>query len=189
MLKVLMLRKKLDTQKKNLEKLRKKESDFEKRTKELEVAISELRDDSTEEEQQAVEEEVAKLEEEKQEYEDEKKELEETIAETEKEIEEAESQQPTDEPKQEENRGGQQKMTVRKKFFNMPIEERDRFFKDENVEKFLSSVRTCIKEHRAIENVGLTIPQIMLPLIRQTVEENSKLISKVNLRSVMLAYK
>ncbi len=46
MLKVLMLRKKLDTQKKNLEKLRKKESDFEKRTKELEVAISELRDDS-----------------------------------------------------------------------------------------------------------------------------------------------
>ena len=53
MLKVLMLRKKLDTQKKNLEKLRKKESDFEKRTKELEVAISELRDDSTEEEQQS----------------------------------------------------------------------------------------------------------------------------------------
>lgn len=184
MLKVLMLRKKLDTQKKNLEKLRKKESDFEKRTKELEVAISELRDDSTEEEQQAVEDEVAKLEEEKQEYEDEKKELEETIADIEKEIEEAESQQPTDDPKQEENRGGQQKMTVRNKFFNMPIEERDRFFKDENVEKFLSNVRTCIKEHRAIENVGLTIPQVMLPLIRQTVEENSKLISKVNLQSV-----
>lgn len=162
MLKVLMLRKKLDTQKKNLEKLRKKEAEFEKRTKELETAISELRDDSTEEEQKAVEEEVAKLEEEKQEYEDEKKELEETIADIEKEIEEAESQQPTDgEPKQEENRGGQQKMTVRKKFFNMPMEERDRFFKDENVEKFLSNVRTCIKEHRAIENVGLTIPQIM----------------------------
>ena len=75
-------------------------------------------------------------------------------------------------------------MTVRNKFFNMPIEERDRFFKDENVEKFLSNVRTCIKEHRAIENVGLTIPQVMLPLIRQIVEENSKLISKVNLQSV-----
>ena len=48
----------------------------------------------------------------------------------------------------------------------------------------ISNVRTCIKEHRAIENVGLTIPQVMLPLIRQTVEENSKLISKVNLQSV-----
>ena len=32
-----MLRKKLDTLKKNLEKLRRKESDFEKRTKELEA--------------------------------------------------------------------------------------------------------------------------------------------------------
>lgn len=54
----------------------------------------------------------------------------------------------------------------------------------EDVKEFLSKVRTCIKEKRAITNAGLTIPDIVLPLIKQVATEESKLVKYVSVRPV-----
>lgn len=74
-------------------------------------------------------------------------------------------------------------MTTRK-FYGMDMQERDRFFADDGVKNFLGEIRSCIKEKRALTNVGLTVPEVMLPLIRTKVEETSKLVGRVNLATV-----
>ena len=66
----------------------------------------------------------------------------------------------------------------------MSIQERDAFFAREDVKGFIDQVRSCIKEKRALTNVGLTIPDIMLPMIRQIAAETSKLVKYVTVRPV-----
>ena len=183
-LKVLMLRKKRETLTKMLEKLR-GSKDFEKREKEIETAIGELGEEATQEEQDAVQEEVDKFEKEKEEYQQEVADLEKQIKEVEDEIEKEENKQPEEENKQpEEERKGDKGMTVRTKFFGMTMQERTNFFAREDVKQFLGKVRTCIKEKRALGNVGLTIPEVMLELLKQKVEQTSKLLKYVNVRPV-----
>ena len=64
------------------------------------------------------------------------------------------------------------------------MQERDRFFADENVKEFILQVRTCIKEKRALTNVGLTIPDTVFPLIEQRVASSSKLLQYVTAKYV-----
>lgn len=66
----------------------------------------------------------------------------------------------------------------------MSIQERDAFFAREDVKGFIDQVRSCIKERRALTNVGLTVPDIMLPMIRQIATETSKLVKYVTVRPV-----
>ena len=61
-------------------------------------------------------------------------------------------------------------------FFGLNIQERDAMMARTDVKEFLERVRECIKEKRALTNVGLTIPDIMLPMIWQVATETSKLI-------------
>lgn len=186
-LKALMIRKKLDTAKKELEALRQKDADFDKREAEIEKAIEEA---STEEERQAVEEEVTKFEAEKAEHETAKENLEATVRTVEKELEDTEAEDTAPEPEADkpedntEEREEIKKMEIRDKFFGLNAQERTAFFADEEVKTFLGEVRSCIKEKRAITNVGLTIPTVMLPMLKQVVAETSKLISRVYMRHV-----
>lgn len=185
-LRALMLKKKIDDKKAALDELRKKDFDFERREAELETSIEEAQ---TEEEQAVVDEELDKFEEEKDQHEKEKAELESDIADLEKELEEAEKNQPTPVPQNRGvNRDREGSSTVmpntRTKFFGMTIQERSAFFAQQDVKDFIGNVRTCIKERRAIDNVGLVIPQSMLELIKQRTEETSKLLKKVNARPV-----
>lgn len=69
-----------------------------------------------------------------------------------------------------------------REFFGMSAEQRAAFFADENVKSFLSQVRTAIAEKRALTNVGLTIPENFLGLIREKVEAASKVIKHVDFR-------
>ena len=69
-------------------------------------------------------------------------------------------------------------------FFGLNIQERDAMMARTDVKEFLERVRECIKEKRALTNVGLTIPDIMLPMIRQVATETSKLIRYVTVRPV-----
>ena len=62
----------------------------------------------------------------------------------------------------------------------MTAQERDEFFAREEVKGYLSEIRTCIKEKRALSNVGLTIPEVMLGIIRENIMEYSKLYKHVN---------
>lgn len=173
-LKALMLRKKLNDAKKALEALRAKDADFEKREKEIEASIEEAEAD---EERAAVEEAVESFEADKKAHEDEKAGLERQITDLENDLEKEEAEQDTtpvaEPPKQEERK--EEKMEVR------GIEN---LVTREDVKAYLGEVRTAIKEKRALTNVGLTIPEVMLGLIRENIINYSKLYKHVNVRRV-----
>lgn len=173
-LKALMLRKKLNDARKALEALRAKDAEFEKREKEIEASIEEA---EAEEERAAVEEAVESFEAEKKQHEDEKAGLERQITDLEKDLQEEEKEQNTDPaeqpPKQEERK--EEKMEVR------GIEN---LVTRDDVKAYLGEVRTAIKEKRALTNVGLTIPEVMLGLIRENIINYSKLYKHVNVRRV-----
>lgn len=173
-LKALMLRKKLNDARKALEALRAKDAEFEKREKEIEASIEEA---EAEEERAAVEEAVESFEAEKKQHEDEKAGLERQISDLENDLKEEEKEQNTDPaeqpPKQEERK--EEKMEVR------GIEN---LVTRDDVKAYLGEVRTAIKEKRALTNVGLTIPEVMLGLIRENIINYSKLYKHVNVRRV-----
>lgn len=181
-LKALMLRRSIDTKKKELEGLRAKDAEFQSREAELEKSIGEA---ATVEEQNAVSEEVDKFEAEKDAHEVAKSKLEEEIAGLERELADAEKAVPRrDAALKSKKERMNETMNNRTQFFGMTMQERDAFFANEQIKNFLSEVRTCIKEKRALTNAGLTIPEVALGLLRQQVAETSKLISRVDRRHV-----
>ena len=179
-LRALMLRKKIDQKKKELESLR--SAEFEAREAELAKAIEEA---ETDEERSAVEGEIDAFEAEKKANADSVADLEREVGELEEQLAEEERNQNTDPVKPEtknEERGGMKDMAT--------PEMRNRFglteeiIKRERVQGFLSEVRTCIKEKRALTNVGLTIPDEFLGVIRENVINYSKLYRHVNVRTL-----
>lgn len=184
-LKVLMLRKRLNDTKKALEALRAKDAEFETREVELEKAIEEA---STEEERAAVEEAVTAFEKDKAEHDTEAGNLERTISELETEIEKEEAAQATDPvpaPEAPAERTKEVKMNTRNKIFGkMTMQERSAMIEREDVKAYLAEVRSCISEKRALTNVGLTIPEVFLGLLRENVIVYSKLYRHVNVRTV-----
>ena len=177
-LRTLMLKKDLDNKRKAFAELEKRDAEFEARQTELETAIEEV---ETEEQRDAVNEEIEKFEAEKAEHESAKTDLDAEIRGLEAELEELEKEQVA--PKTDEKRKENKKMETRK-FFGMNSQERDMFFAREDVTNFLGEVRTCIKEKRTLTNVGLTIPEVMLGVLRENIIEYSKLYKHVNVRPI-----
>ena len=179
-LKALMLRKKIDSKKKELEALRAKDESFTTREAELETAINEA---ETEEEQAAVTEEIDAFNSEKETHETAKADLESEIGELEGELAEEERAQETNPPagKEPEKRGAEKMQTAEKRNRFGLTEE---FVTREGVQNFLMQVRTAIKEKRALTNVGLTIPQEFLGILRENVVNYTKLYRHVNVRYI-----
>jgi HK97 family phage major capsid protein len=76
-------------------------------------------------------------------------------------------------------------MNTRSKIFDkMTMQERSEFLAREDVKAYLGEVRTSIKEKRALTNVGLTIPEVMLGLLRENLINYSKLYRHVSVRPV-----
>ena len=191
MLKVLVLRKKLDVAKKALEALRAKDADFEKREAELETAINEAAEaegEGAEEAQKLVEDEAEKFDAEKTEHEAAKKNLSDEIEEMEKELAEAESEQDTTVPAdmpQPAPENSERKVNIvmnkRDRFFrNLDAQERTALFAQDDVKSFIANVRSCIANKRALENVGLLIPERFIGLLKENVENYSKLYRHIN---------
>ena len=176
-LKVLMLKRDIDNKRKALAELENLDADFEARNTQLEQSIAEV---ETEEQRDAVNEEIEKFEAEKAEHDQKKTDLDAEIRGLEAELEELEAKQ--DAPAENE-RKEKIRMETRK-FFGMNAQERDMFFADEAVQSFLTETRTALKEKRALTNVGLTIPEVMLGLIKENIENYSKLYKHVNVRSL-----
>ena len=183
-LRAILLRNKLDTKSKALEALRAKDAEIEKREQELEAAINEMTDETSEEDRKVVEKQVEEFQLEKEGHEKEKKALEEEISETENEIKKEEEKKPEPAAPECGERKENKVLVNRKRISDMSIQERDAFFAREDVKGFIDQVRSCIKEKRALTNVGLTIPDIMLPMIRQIAAETSKLVKYVTVRPV-----
>ena len=185
-LKALLLKKRLDDKRKALEELRAKDEAFVTRAANLEKCIDELTDENTQEERDAIEEEVAAYDTEKKAHEDAKTALEREIGDLESDLkaeEDAQNTETVDAPHEErkENRN----MNTRDKIFGrMSMTERDAFFARDEVKNYINEIRSCIKEKRALQNVGLTIPTVMLGLLRENVLEYSKLYKHVTVRPV-----
>lgn len=181
-LRTLMLKKSLDDKRAAFEKLTARSEELEKREKDLEAAIEEV---TTQEERDAVSEEIEKFDADKADFEAEKKKLEDEIRGLEEELdslEKAKEVKPEPEKAPEERKENKHMET--RKFFRMNTQERDAFFAREDVQHFLGEVRSCIREKRALSNVGLTIPEVMLGLIRENIMEYSKLYKHVNVRQI-----
>ena len=195
MLKVLLLRKKLDAARKALEELRAKDAEFVKREAELTQAIEEaaaLEGEGAEEAQKAVEEEADKFDAEKAEHEAAKKNLSDEIEEMESDLAEQERAQDTTPPADNAPEGKENNerkvaivMNKRNRFFGrMEAQERTAIFAQDDVKSFLANVRSCITNKRALENVGLLIPVRFIELIKENVEDYSKLYRHVNVQSI-----
>ena len=179
-LKALMFKKKLDDKRKALDELTKRDAEFETRSAELEKAIAEA---ETDEERTSVEEMVDEYESEKATHDQAKTDLDEEIRGLEAALDELEQNQPEPQPEPEKTERKEDK-TMNKRFMQMSSQERDAFFARDDVKAYLAEVRACIREKRALTNVGLLIPEVMLGLLRENVLEYSKLYKHVNVRQI-----
>ena len=179
-LKVLMLRKKLDEANKKLSALRSKEDEFTKREEELATAIEEA---ETEEEQKTVEDAVAEFETERAQNTTDISALTETIAQIEADIATEEARQDTT-PKAEERKEVKPMNTRSKIFAKLNMEQRAAMFERQDVKDFLARAREAITNKRAITNAGLLIPNVFLGLLRENIEDYSKLYKHVFVRPV-----
>ncbi len=185
-LKALMLRKQIDAKKKELDALREKDAEFEKREDELEAAIDEA---ATEEETNTVTEEIENFETEKAEHEEAKGELEKQIEGLEGELED-EEKEPEPVP---EARTEGKKMQARdtaavkvaaKRLRDLGEMEQRTIMEREDVKGWIGEIRAHIMEKRELTNIGLTIPEVFLGMIRQNIMEYSKLYKHVTVRNI-----
>ena len=192
-LKVLMLARKIKDARAAYEAERARDAEFEKREADLAAMIDEAQ---TDEEKAAVEEAVTAFDSEKTEHVEKTGELERTVAALEGELAEMEQAQETPAPTNDEKRSEEKmdKIITQEKhavanlraYGTMTYEERSAFAAREDVKQFLSNVRGLMgsKTTRAINNVGLTIPEVMLGLLRENVLRYSKLYRHVTVSRI-----
>ena len=177
-LRALMLSKKLSEKKKALDAVREKIAGFEAREAELEQAIEEA---ETDEERAAVEEAVTAFETEKAEAEQSEADLDAEVRELEAELDSIETKEEPEErtavPVIEKRE--KETMIMNKRFRDMTHEERTAFVERDEMQQFLGEVRSAIKEKRALTNVGYLIPDVFLGLIKESIDDYSKLYNRV----------
>lgn len=203
-LRALILGKKLETTRAALDALRAKDQEFQIREADLETAIGEA---ESEDERKSVEDLVAEFESEKTAHEEEKTKLASEVERLERELAEEEAKQPpTTPPEPKETNpapGGERRdehvMSMENKsLLNLDRQNRSAFYvrtavrryiqaqpdmmAREDVKDFLQSVRVMGAEKRAVNNTELTIPVVMLPMIREVTYNYSKLLPRVNLQ-------
>ncbi len=185
-LKTLVLRSKLDAKQKELERLRAKDAEFETREAELSAAVEEMTEETPEEDRALVEQQAEAFQQDKDAHEAAKGELEAEVERLEAEIEAEEKRQKPPKAKQEKTEGQERSAGIleKRKFFGMNAQERDTFFAREDVKDFLQRARELAGQRRAVSGAELTIPDVMLELIRENIRDYSKLLRKVRVRQV-----
>lgn len=181
-LKALLLKKQIDNKKKELEALRAKESEFTTREAELTQAIDEVEND---EQRSEIEELVTQYENEHAQWTDNKSDLEKQISDLETELSAEEAEQETEPKEHKEERKDESEMIKREIVPGMSIRDKlATYVTHEDVKSYLGEIRICIKEKRALTNIGLTIPEVLLGLLRENVINYSKLYRHVSVRPV-----
>ena len=177
MLQVLLKQKELRDLQAEKEKLTNEAAGFEAREAELTKDIEAVESD---EQRSVVQEAIDKFEAERDENKKKTDELDEKIRGIEAEIEELEKAQEDPEPQPEpEKRAGEKHMENRT-LFGMDAAETRAFMEREDVKTLLAEVRSAMKEKRGITGAELTIPEVMLRLLRENIMNYSKLYRHVN---------
>jgi len=186
-LKALLLKKQIDNKRKALDALRAKNAEFDTRQAELEKAIDEV---ETDEQRNAVQDMVDAFEAERQQHNADVEALETEITGLENDLAAEEAAQDTTPPPSappaepapaNEERSVNHMNTATRTDYRARLEN---IVTRDDVKSYLGEVRTAIKEKRAITNVGLTIPQVMLGLLRENLINYSKLYRHVTVRPV-----
>lgn len=196
-LEALLIQRKIDQKRAILKETEMRIESFKERGKKLEETIEEVRalPDETEEDAEKKREAEAAVDTEIDAYEAEKeknqtdeesvKELGDEIAGLEDELSKQETEVPDGEPGEEERKvRAMPTIENRSNFFGMTYQERDAFFAREDVKDYLAEVRAHIAEKRALSNVGATIPEVFLGLLRQNIDRYSKLYKHVTVRNI-----
>lgn len=191
MLEVLMKQKELRDAQAELKKLESEAAELETREAELEKDIEAV---ESEEQRSVVEDAVKEFGQKRDENKEQKDKLEEKIRGIEAEIKGLEEKQEAPEPEKSEQRSEEKKMEtrsvnhmetrVKKAFKGMDTRSINEMLERDDVRAFLTEIRSAISEKRAIEGAGLTIPEVVVGLIRENIMEYSKLLKHVFLRSV-----
>ncbi|MDR7870313.1 MAG: phage major capsid protein [Tissierellaceae bacterium] len=187
MLKQLMLSKKIESARNILNGYLDEEKSFKTRSEELEIAIAEAQ---TDEEIAVVEENIEKLEADKTALEEKKSKLQGEIANLEGELEQLNSKEPKNGPKDDDTRNNKNESEVevrmnRYKFFGGLTRDRAQVLVErEEVKEFLTRTRELMTQKRAVTGAELTIPTVMVELLRDNLHTYSKLIKRVWLRPV-----
>jgi len=187
-LKVLLLRKQKELKEKELNELRAKDADFERRVAELTAAVDEVEND---EQRAALDEMVTAFDAERTAHRDAVTAAEQAVASIDEEIRGLEEAQETElrnpAPDKEPNtneRGMTNMNTTNRALMRMSLQDRTALVQREDVKGWLDNVRSAIREKRAISNVGLTISPVLLGLLRENVEDYSKLYKHTTVRQV-----
>lgn len=202
-LKALLLKKQIDQKRKQLNGLLEKRTANEAKEAELTKAIEEV---ETEEQRAEVEGMVAEFESERDETEQSIKSLQQEIKRLEGALDAEEQKQNTEPPEdaqahagESEKREEKNKMSYTDKkhtdtrarvYGDMTIAEQRTLIEREDVKAFLTGIKDTIrgardsKQTRAINNVGLLIPEVMLGLLRENVLRYSKLYRHVTVSRV-----
>lgn len=182
-LKAIMLRHKIEDAKKELDALREKDAEFATREAELEAAIAEA---TTDEESAVLEADIDAFENSRTAHRDSVAELENKIRSLEESLSAEEQNTPPAkaETKTDETRKDDTIMNKRNIFAKMDYAERSAMFARDDVKNFLSEVRTAMREKRSLSNAGLLIPHVFLGLIRENIENYSKMYKHVFVRQI-----
>lgn len=191
MLRALMIRKKLDSLHAALEELEENKNKRAVREAELETDIAEA---ATEEEQAAVEAAVTELENEAAADADRKTQIERSIAELEEQLDAIESQQTppaAGEPGTPAAPDGTRSIIKEERSMNKRLrvlgetpEQRSALVARDDVKAFLIRARELMSCKRSVTGAELSIPDVMLDIIREVTGKYSKLIKHVNLQRV-----
>ena len=164
------------------------------REAELETAVNEITDETPEEDRQAVQAAVDEFDQQTEALNAEAAQTETEIAATRSEIEGMEAElnamnaramTPGTNPGETAHTTERSdNIMITRDFFGMTPERRDAFFARNDVRDFAEHMRGMIGQKRAINNDIVIIPTVMLPMIQETVAQNSKLLKYVNLQNV-----
>ena len=191
-LRALMLRRSIEDKRKELENLRENDAQWQDREAQLERAIEEA---ETAEEKQAVEEAVNQFDADQKSHEEAKANLANEIAGLERDLEEAERAKPNfatapSQKQQKQERRNDMTVQIRslpkgqRAFDSLPLEQREAIVKQQEVQEFLTRMRSMKGQQRSITGGELIIPVVFLDLIAENMYRYSKLINRVRVRNV-----
>lgn len=190
MLKQLLLNKRKKGKHEELNALETQRTKLKARSEELAAAIDEAK---TDEEIEAVTSEVEQIESDTAGLDEKKSTLEREISAIEAEIAELEKNAPkppagdptpTPDDTRKSNTGGMTRMHANRIFRELPTEQRTALLARDDVKQFLVRTREFLGQKRAVSGADLTIPDVLLGILRDNLHRYSKLINRVTTRPV-----
>lgn len=193
-LKALLIGRKLAEKRSALAALLEKNADFDMREAKYAAAIEEVTEATSAEERAGLESEIDEFEQERSAHNDAVAALQNEIRELENDLAAEEARQNTTPPAAAETAPAEHErrenstmssMNTRARIFrDMTPEQRSALVQRQDVQDYLTMTRTAIREKRALTNVGLTVPDVLLGLLRENLENYSKLLKHVTVRNV-----